>query len=89
VVTRRLHWLHFGYTPPEGTSRWFFATTDAIENLIGTLRHVACSLKRWRDGTMIRCCVGLGMLRATARFRQIDGVRVTQEHDGEKKKAAA
>jgi transposase-like protein len=55
--------------------RRFFATTNAIENLIGTLRHVAGNVKRWRDGTMIRRWVGLGMLRAAARFRRIKAHR--------------
>ena len=53
--------------------RRFFATTNAIENLIGTLRHVARNVTRWRDGTMIRRWVGLGVLRAAARFRRIKG----------------
>jgi len=53
--------------------RRFFATTNAIENLIGTLRHVARNVKRWRNGTMIRRWVGLGVLRAAARFRRIKG----------------
>lgn len=53
--------------------RRFFVTTNAIENLIGTLRHVARNVKRWRDGTMIRRWVGLGLLRAAARFRRIKG----------------
>jgi putative transposase len=53
--------------------RRFFTTTNAIENLIGTLRHVARNVKRWRNGTMIRRWVGLGVLRAAARFRRIKG----------------
>ena len=53
--------------------RRFFATTNAIENLSGTLRHVARNVKRWRNGTMIRRWVGLGVLRAAARFRRIKG----------------
>lgn len=53
--------------------RRFFATNNAIENLIGTLRHVARNVTRWRDGTMIRNWVGLGVLRAAARFRRIKG----------------
>ena len=28
----------------------FFATTNCIENLIGTVRHVTRNVKRWRDG---------------------------------------
>jgi putative transposase len=55
--------------PP--TLRRFFATTNCIENLIGTLRHVARPVKRWRGGAMIRRWVGLGLLQAHARFRRI------------------
>jgi putative transposase len=53
--------------------RRFFATTNAIENLIGTLRRVARHVTRWRDGTMIRRWMGFGVLRAAARFRRIKG----------------
>ena len=55
--------------PP--TLRRFFATTNCIENLIGTLRHVTRNIKRWRDGDMRRRWVGLGLLRAAERFRRI------------------
>jgi transposase-like protein len=51
--------------------RRFFATTNCIENLIGTLRHVTRNIKRWRDGDMRRRWIGLGLLRAAARFRRI------------------
>ena len=52
--------------------RRFFATTNCIENLIGTLRHVTRNIKRWRDGDMRRRWVGLGLLRrAPTRFRRI------------------
>jgi hypothetical protein len=34
---------------------------------------VARNVKRWRNGTMIRRWVGLGVLRAAARFRRIEG----------------
>jgi transposase-like protein len=66
--------------PP--TLRRFFATTNCIENLIGTLRHVTRHIKRWRDGDMRRRWIGLGLLRAAERFRRIKrygelGVRVT------------
>jgi transposase-like protein len=53
--------------------RRFFATTNAIENLIGTLRRVTRNVSRWRDTTMVRRWVGLGVLRAAARFRRIKG----------------
>src|SRR5205807_5459440 len=36
--------------PP--TLRRFFATTNCIENLIGTVRHVTRNIKRWRNGDM-------------------------------------
>ena len=49
----------------------FFATTNCIENLIGTLRHVTRNIKRWRDGDMRRRWIGLGLLRAAERFRRI------------------
>ena len=51
--------------------RRFFATTNCIENLIGTLRHVTRNIKRWRDGDMRRRWLGLGLLRAAERFRRI------------------
>jgi putative transposase len=55
--------------PP--TLRRFFATTNCIENLIGTLRHVSRNVKRWRAGDMRRRWLGLGLLRAAERFRRI------------------
>jgi putative transposase len=55
---------------PPGLRR-FFATTNCIENLIGTLRHVTRNIKRWRDGDMRRRWIGLGLRRAAARFRRI------------------
>jgi putative transposase len=57
------------------TLRRFFASTNCIENLVGTLRHVARNVKRWRGGEMIRRWIGLGLVRATACFRRIKGHR--------------
>jgi transposase-like protein len=51
--------------------RRFFATTNCIENLIGTLRHVSRNVKRWRGGDMRQRWLGLGLLRAAERFRRI------------------
>ena len=51
----------------------FFATTNCIENVIGTVRHVTRNIKRWRDGRMIRRWVGLALARAATRFRRIKG----------------
>jgi putative transposase len=53
--------------------RRFFATTNCIENLIGTVRHVTRNVKCWRDGAMIRRWVGLALSRAATRFRRIKG----------------
>lgn len=55
--------------PP--TLRRFFATTNCIENLIGTLRHVSRHVKRWRAGDMRQRWLGLGLLRAAEGFRRI------------------
>ena len=74
--------------------RRFFATTNCIENLIGIVRHVTRNVTRWRDGTMIRRWVGLGLGRAAACFRRIKGHRdlatlVTALRKGEASEAAA
>jgi transposase-like protein len=53
--------------------RRLFATTNCIENLIGTVRHLTRNVKRWRDGAMIRRWVSLALGRAAARFRRIKG----------------
>jgi transposase-like protein len=55
--------------PP--TLRRFFATTNCIENLIGTLRHVSRHVTHWRAGDMRQRWLGLGLLRAAERFRRI------------------
>ena len=51
--------------------RRFFATTNCIENLMGTLRHVSRHVKRWRRGDMRQRWLGLGLRRAAERFRRI------------------
>jgi transposase-like protein len=53
----------------------FFVTTNCIENLISTLRHVTRNVKRWRGGAMIQRWAGLGLLEARAGFRRIKGHR--------------
>ena len=72
----------------------FFATTNCIENLIGTVRHITRNIKRWRDGGMIRRWVGLALSRAATRFRRIKGYRelatlATALHQAETSEAAA
>ena len=53
--------------------RRLFATTNCIENLIGTVRHLTRNVKRWRDGAMIRRWVSLALGRPATRFRRIKG----------------
>ena len=53
--------------------RRFFATTNCIENLIGTLRQVSRHVKRWRAGDMRQRWLALGLRRAAEGFRRIKG----------------
>lgn len=55
--------------------RRFLATTNSIENVMGTVRRLTRNIKRWRDGAMIRRWVGLTLGRAATRFRRIKGHR--------------
>jgi putative transposase len=50
-----------------------FATTNAIENLNGSLRRVARNVKRWRNEAMIRRWVALGIAEAQRGFRRVKG----------------
>jgi putative transposase len=51
------------------------ATTNAIENTVGSIRRVARNVKRWRGNDMIRRWAGLGLFEAATRFRRIKGYR--------------
>jgi transposase-like protein len=57
------------------TLRRCLATTNCIENFIGTIRQVARNVKRWRGGSMVRRWVGLAVAHAEKRFRRIKGHR--------------
>jgi putative transposase len=50
-----------------------FATTNAIENMNGSLRRIARNVKRWKDETMIRRRVALGIAEAQKGFRRVKG----------------
>jgi transposase-like protein len=50
-----------------------FSTTNAIENMNGCLRRVARDVKRWRDETMSRRWVALGVAEAQRGFRRVKG----------------
>lgn len=57
------------------TLRRSLATTNAIENLNGTIRRVTRNVKRWRDSDMRRRWVGLAIGEASKRFHRIKGHR--------------
>jgi putative transposase len=50
-----------------------FATTNAIENMNGTLRRVIHHVKRWQGETMIKRWVALGVAEAQRGFRRVKG----------------
>jgi putative transposase len=55
--------------------RRFLGTTNAIENLVGSIRWVSRNVKRWRGSDMIRRWTGLGLFKAAEGFRRIKGFR--------------
>jgi transposase-like protein len=50
-----------------------FSTTNAIENMNGTLRRVLRNVKRWRGEDMIKRWVALGVAEAERGFRRVKG----------------
>jgi putative transposase len=50
-----------------------FSTTNAIENMNGTLRRVIRNVKRWRGEAMIQRWVALGVAEAQRGFRRVKG----------------
>jgi len=59
---------------PEALRR-FFSTTNAIENVMGTIRRVSRNVKRWRHGAMAKRWAALGLGAAQAHFKRIKGHR--------------
>jgi len=53
--------------------RKFFSTTNAIENLMGSIRKATRNVKRWRSDHMARRWVTAAIERARDRFRNIKG----------------
>jgi transposase-like protein len=51
------------------------STTNAIENVIGSLRRIAARVKRWRDGRMILRWTVAAIADAATRFRRVIGAR--------------
>jgi len=52
-----------------------FSTTNAIENMNGTLRRVIRNVKRWQGEAMIQRWVALGVAEAQRGFRRVKGHR--------------
>ena len=57
------------------TLRRSLATTNSIENLVGSIRRVTRNVKRWRGADMIRRWASVGLFEAAKRFRRIKGYR--------------
>jgi transposase-like protein len=57
------------------TLRRSLATTNNIENLVGSIRRVSRNVKRWRGADMIRRWASIGLFQAQKRFRRIKGYR--------------
>ncbi|MBV8195882.1 MAG: IS256 family transposase [Candidatus Dormibacteraeota bacterium] len=65
------------------------STTNAIENVIGSMRRIAARVKRWRDGKMILRWTVAAIADAATRFRRITGasggmtqlVRALKDHE--------
>jgi transposase-like protein len=51
------------------------STTNAVENLIGSVRHLGRRVKRWKDGQMILRWTVTAAADAAARFRRVVGAR--------------
>lgn len=51
------------------------STTNAIENLIGSMRRISARVKRWRNGQMILRWTVAAIADAATRFRRITGAR--------------
>lgn len=49
------------------------ATTNAIENLVGSVRRVSRNVKRWRGGRMILRWMAAGVLESAKGFRKLRG----------------
>lgn len=51
------------------------STTNPIENLNGTIRRIQRRVRRWRDASMVRRWVALGVLEAEKGFRKLRGYK--------------
>jgi putative transposase len=60
-------------TPP--ALRKIFATTNAIENLMGSIRKTTRNVKRWRSAKMAKRWVSVAVNEASKSFRRIKGYK--------------
>ena len=51
------------------------STTNAIENLMGSVRQLSRRVKRWRGGRMILSWTVTAVADAAGRFRRVTGTR--------------
>ena len=51
------------------------ATTNAIENLMGTIRKTTRNVKRWRNDSMVKRWTTMALVQAYEKFRRIKGYR--------------
>lgn len=51
------------------------STTNAIENVIGSMRRISARVKRWRNGRMIMRWTVAALADAATRFRRVTGAR--------------
>jgi transposase-like protein len=61
-----------GFGLPEWLERTL-STTNAIENLIGSVRELGHRVRRWRDGRMILRWAATALIEASKQFRRLRG----------------
>jgi transposase-like protein len=61
-----------GFNLPESLERTL-STTNAIENLIGSVRNLGRRVRRWRDATMIVRWAATAAIEAAKHFRRLRG----------------
>ena len=58
-------------SPNQKCERLWTLPTNAIENMMGTVRSVCRNVKRWRNAAMALRWTAAGMLEATKGFRRL------------------
>ena len=61
-----------GFNLPESLERTL-STTNAVENLIGSVRNLSRRVRRWRDGRMIVRWAATALIEASNHFRRLRG----------------